>query len=123
MVGATPKVTSSASESISLPSGPDTFNLRAIMPSKKSKTAPKSIKKKAGVNLLCAAKMTEMQPQIKLQLVIILGKIDRKVMIKLKKILLQLRQKNTDCKDQKIADPPRNHLKIRLLHPDQSTPH
>ena len=38
--GATPNVTSSASESSSLPMGDETPNKRALMPSKKSNTAP-----------------------------------------------------------------------------------
>ena len=40
VAGATPKVTLSASESSSLPIGDDTFSRRALIPSKKSKTAP-----------------------------------------------------------------------------------
>ena len=38
--GATPNVTTSAKESNSFPMGEDTFNKRAVIPSKKSKTAP-----------------------------------------------------------------------------------
>ena len=45
--GATPKVTSSASESSSLPIGDDTPRRRALIPSKKSKTAPRTIKANA----------------------------------------------------------------------------
>ena len=45
--GATPKVTTSARESSSLPIGDDTFSRRADMPSKKSNAAPTTIKSKA----------------------------------------------------------------------------
>ena len=50
MDGATPKVTTSASESSSLPMGDDTWSRRAAMPSKKSKTAPMMMNAKARVN-------------------------------------------------------------------------
>lgn len=41
--GATPNVTSSANESSSFPIGDETCKARALMPSKKSKTAPMMI--------------------------------------------------------------------------------
>ena len=44
MEGATPKVTTSARESSSLPMGEETPRRRAVMPSKKSKTAPRMMK-------------------------------------------------------------------------------
>ena len=47
--GATPKVTTSASESSSLPIGELTPKRRALMPSKKSKTAPAMIAHSASI--------------------------------------------------------------------------
>ena len=71
--GATPKVTTSASESSSFPSAPETPKRRAMNPSKKSKTAPRTMKSSAMVSAPLMAKWMAMQPQMRLQLVIELG--------------------------------------------------
>ena len=72
--GARPKVISSASESSSLPMGEDTLSRRAVNPSKKSNTAPIIINRKAMRGLASKANFTAMQPEMRLQQVMPLGR-------------------------------------------------
>ena len=71
--GAAPKVITSAKESNSLPIGELTFSKRAAIPSKKSNTAPIIINSNATSILPAKAKPIAMQPEIRLQQVILLG--------------------------------------------------
>ena len=71
--GATPKVTTSASESSSFPSAPETPKRRAMNPSKKSKTAPRTMNSSAMASAPLMAKWMAMQPQMRLQDVMELG--------------------------------------------------
>ena len=71
--GATPNVTTSASESSSLPIGLDTPRSRAVNPSKKSKTAPRTMKSRARGSAPPIAKWIAIQPQMRLQQVMELG--------------------------------------------------
>ena len=71
--GATPNVTMSARESSYTPIGPDTPRARADSPSKKSKKAPRRIKRNAVVNKWWKAAPVAMHPQTKLQQVMVLG--------------------------------------------------
>ena len=71
--GAIPKVISSARESICTPSGDDTPNKRAAIPSKKSKTAPSTIKAIASSNSHLKAMTHAIHPEKRLQQVIALG--------------------------------------------------
>ena len=73
VAGATPKVTSSASESSSLPIGDETCSKRALMPSKKSKTAPMIIHNSAISGFPPKANDVAMQPEMRLQQVIVFG--------------------------------------------------
>ena len=56
-----------------MPMGDETWSRRATMPSKKSKTAPRMTKAKASVVSPVKAKDVAMQPEIRLQHVILLG--------------------------------------------------
>lgn len=71
--GATPNVTSSASESSSLPIGEETPNKRALIPSKKSNTAPMTIKRNAILAEPERAKVVAIHPDTKLQQVNVFG--------------------------------------------------
>jgi len=71
--GTNPNVTQSASESSCFPSGDDTFNRRATMPSKKSNTAAMKMKRHAN-SILEVTKA--MHPQSKLPRVMKLGMLD-----------------------------------------------
>ena len=71
--GARPKVMQSASESSSLPMGELTLSSRALMPSKKSNTAPTIIMMSARLKLLLKANHVAMQPEMRLQQVMALG--------------------------------------------------
>lgn len=73
VAGATPKVTSSASESSSLPIGDETCSRRALMPSKKSNTAPMIIHNNAIFGFPPKANDVAMQPETRLQQVIVFG--------------------------------------------------
>ena len=72
--GATPKVTTSASESRSLPIGLLTFNIRATVPSKKSNTVPKKIIILAYKIRPCSRKLMDKTPDSKFNIVMKLGK-------------------------------------------------
>ena len=71
--GATPNVTISARESSSFPIGELTFNNRADIPSKKSNTAPMIIHVNDISILPLKAYAMAIQPDIRLQQVIVLG--------------------------------------------------
>lgn len=71
--GATPKVMSSASESNSLPMGEETPSKRALMPSKKSNTAPIMIHVSAQRGEPPKAQAVAMQPETRLLQVRVLG--------------------------------------------------
>ena len=71
--GATPKVTTSASESSSFPIGDDTISSLADIPSKKSKAAPITIHRSAVSNCPWKAKDVAMHPEMRLQEVMVLG--------------------------------------------------
>lgn len=71
--GATPKVMTSASESSSLPMGDDTCRSRAAIPSKKSNMAPMTIHSNDHSNMPRNAKCVAMQPEMRLQQVMLLG--------------------------------------------------
>ena len=73
MAGATPKETTSDSESNSLPIGDDTLSNRAANPSKKSKTADTIIQRAALSRFPAKAAITERHPQARLQQVSMLG--------------------------------------------------
>ena len=73
VAGAIPKVISSASESICTPNGDDTRRRRATIPSKKSKTAPSTINAIASSKLHLKAITQAIQPENRLQQVIVLG--------------------------------------------------
>ena len=64
---------SSASESSSLPMGEETPNSLALIPSKKSNTAPMTIHSRASSGLFTKANDVAMQPEMRLQQVIELG--------------------------------------------------
>ena len=71
--GATPKVTTSAKESSSLPMGDCTFSNRATMPSKKSNTAPRNMNAAARSRFIFMACQVAKAPQVRLDNVIVFG--------------------------------------------------
>jgi hypothetical protein len=73
VAGANPKVMSSASESSSFPIGELTPRSRALIPSKKSNVAPMIIQVKDISAFPPKAKAVAMQPEMRLQHVIVLG--------------------------------------------------
>ena len=73
LAGATPNVTSSAKESSSLPIGLDTPRTRAVIPSKKSKTAPRMMNSRAISGMPNKANTVATHPEIRLQQVIVFG--------------------------------------------------
>ncbi len=66
MLGSTPKLTMSASESSSLPIGLDTFNIRAEKPSKKSKTQAAQTNQAGGISGFVKEQMMPTHPHSKL---------------------------------------------------------
>ena len=73
LAGATPNVTSSARESSSLPIGLDTPRTRAVIPSKKSKTAPRMMNSNAISGMPYNANTVATHPEMRLQQVIVFG--------------------------------------------------
>lgn len=71
--GATPEVTTSASESNSFPRGEDTPNARAANPSQKSKKMPRQISTAAIRSFPSTADHVAHTPQVRLSIVIVLG--------------------------------------------------
>ena len=74
IAGSTPKLTISASESSSLPMGLDTFNKRALKPSKKSNTHAAHTNQAVGISGLVNEQIMPAQPHNKFPEVRALGR-------------------------------------------------